>query len=139
LPENVSSASVKTVVDGIIGARTEEIYKLIGEEIEKSGYGEEIPAGVVITGGGALTIGMSETGRKVLGLPLRIGRPENITGLIDEVIEPQYSTTVGLILYGRKNIIDLNKGTIKFNKILKEFSFGNTFNKFKDLIKQFIP
>ncbi|MFH1827478.1 MAG: cell division protein FtsA [bacterium] len=139
IPEKIESMSAKTVIDGIIGARIEEIYKMIGEEVEKSDFGNEIPAGIVMTGGGALTIGMTEIGKKVLGLPLRIGRPENITGLIDEIIEPQYATTTGLILYGKKNIIDINRGMLKFNKILKDFSFGNTFNKFKEIIKQFIP
>lgn len=139
LPESISSTSAKTVVDGIIGARLEEIFKLVGEEIEKSGYGQEIPAGLVITGGGAHTVGISDIGRKVLGLPIRVGKPENITGLIDEIIEPQFSTTAGLILYGGKNIIDNDKGMMKFNKIFKEFSLGNTFNKIKELFKQFIP
>ncbi|OGK31403.1 cell division protein FtsA [Candidatus Roizmanbacteria bacterium RIFCSPHIGHO2_12_FULL_33_9] len=139
IPESLNAMSAKTVVDGIIGARLEEIFKMVGEEIERSGYGKEIPAGLVITGGGSLTVGITDVGKKVLRLPLRIGRPENITGLIDEIIEPQYSTTAGLILYGRKNIIDLDRGMIKFNKIFKDFSFGNTLNKFKEIIKQFIP
>jgi len=139
IPESLNAMSAKTVVDGIIGARLEEIFKMVGEEIERSGYGKEIPAGLVITGGGSLTVGITDVGKKVLRLPLRIGRPENITGLIDEIIEPQYSTTAGLILYGRKNIIDLDRGMLKFNKIFKDFSFGNTLSKFKAIIKQFIP
>ena len=139
LPESISSTSAKTVVDGIIGARLEEIFKLIGEEIEKSGYGQEIPAGLVITGGGAHTVGISDVGRKVLGLPLRVGKPENITGLIDEIIEPQFSTTAGLILYGGKNIIEVDKGIMKFNKIFKDFSLSRTMSKIKEIFKQFIP
>lgn len=139
LPESISSTSAKTVVDGIIGARLEEIFKLIGEEIEKSGYGQEIPAGLVVTGGGALTVGISDVGRKVLGLPLRVGKPENITGLIDEIIEPQFSTTAGLILYGGKNIIEVDKGMMKFNKIFKDFSLSSTMSKIKEIFKQFIP
>jgi len=74
-----------------------------------------------------------------LGLPIRIGQPENITGLVDEVLDPQYSSTVGLILYGRKNIINQDKGLMKFNKIFKDFSFGNSITKFKEIFKQFIP
>ena len=139
LPESISSTSAKTVVDGIIGARLEEIFKLVGEEIEKSGYGQEIPAGLVITGGGAHTVGISDVGRKVLGLPLRVGKPENITGLIDEIIEPQFSTTAGLILYGGKNIIEVDKGMMKFNKIFKDFSLSSTMSKIKEIFKQFIP
>ncbi len=139
LPESISSTSAKTVVDGIIGARLEEIFKLVGEEIEKSGFGQEIPAGIVITGGGAHTVGISDVGRKVLGLPIRLGKPENITGLIDEIIEPQYSTTAGLILYGGKNIIEVDKGMMKFNKIFKDFSLSSTMSKIKEIFKQFIP
>ncbi|MEK6951945.1 MAG: cell division protein FtsA [Nanoarchaeota archaeon] len=139
LPESISSTSAKTVVDGIIGARLEEIFKLVGEEIEKSGYGQEIPAGLVITGGGAHTVGISDVGRRVLGLPLRVGKPENITGLIDEIIEPQFSTTAGLILYGGKNIIEVDKGMMKFNKIFKDFSLSSTMSKIKEIFKQFIP
>ncbi|MDP3974478.1 MAG: cell division protein FtsA [bacterium] len=139
LPESISSTSAKTVVDGIIGARLEEIFKLIGEEIEKSGYGQEIPAGLVITGGGAHTVGISDVGRKVLGLPLRVGKPENITGLIDEIIEPQFATTAGLILYGGKNIIEVDKGMMKFNKIFKDFSLSSSMSKIKEIFKQFIP
>jgi cell division protein FtsA len=139
LPEHITESSTRTIIDGIIGARIEEIYKLIGEEIEKSGYANSIPSGLVITGGGALTTGMIEIGRKTLGLPIRIGQPENITGLIDEIIDPQYSSTVGLISYGRKNIIERDQGILKFNKIFKDFSFGNTIGKLKNIIKQFIP
>ncbi len=139
LPESLNDVSVKTVVDGIIGARLEEMYKLIAEEIEKSGFGQSVPSGLVVTGGGALTVGIVETGRKVVGLPLRVGTPSNVTGLLDEIIDPQYATTVGLILQGRKNIINQETGVKKFSKIVKDFSLGNSFNKIKDMIKQFIP
>lgn len=139
LPENVSDVSLKTLVDGIIAPRLEEIFKLIFEEIEKSGYGNAIPSGLVVTGGGALTVGLIEMGRKVIGLPMRLGRPAGVTGLIDELINPQYATTVGLILCGRQNIM---RGDIKskdFNKMIKDFSIGNPLGKLQELIKQFIP
>ena len=64
LPENVSTVTLKTLTDGIIAPRLEEIYKLVSEEIEKSGFVNSIPSGLVITGGGAMTIGMLELGRK---------------------------------------------------------------------------
>jgi len=59
IPENISESSSRTLIDGIIGARVEEIYKMIGEEIEKSGFINNIPSGLVITGGGALTVGIT--------------------------------------------------------------------------------
>lgn len=138
LPEHVNTISLKTVVDGIIGPRLEEIYKLIFDEVEKSGFANMIPSGLIVTGGGALTVGMIESGRRILGLPIRIGVPTGVTGLVDEILNPPSSATVGLLLYGRKNIMDEPKWK-DFNKILKDFSLGSSFGKLKDIFKQFIP
>ena len=139
LPENVNEVSLKTLVDGIIAPRLEEIFKFIFEEIEKSGFGQTVPSGLVITGGGALTVGMLETGKHVIGLPIRIGIPEKVTGLVDEIIDPQYSSTIGLILYGDKNIMDGERSFKNFNKIWKDFSIGGSMGKLKNFFKQFIP
>jgi len=139
LPENLTEVSLKTLVDGIVAPRLEEIFKLIFEEIEKSGLGQQIPSGLVITGGGALTIGMLETGKRVVGLPIRLGFPEKVSGLVDEIMDPQYSTTVGLLLYGQKDSF-VDKDNFKnFGKILKDFKLGNSVNNLKNFIKQFIP
>lgn len=139
LPEDLTEVSLKTLVDGIIAPRLEEIFKLIFEEIEKSGFGQQIPSGLVITGGGALTIGMLETGKRVVGLPIRIGFPEKISGLVDEILDPQYSTTVGLLLYGKNNS-SIDKDNFKnFGKILKDFKLGSSIGNLKNFFKQFIP
>ena len=139
LPENLTEVSLKTLVDGIVAPRLEEIFKLIFEEIEKSGLGQQIPSGLVITGGGALTIGMLETGKRVVGLPIRLGFPEKVSGLVDEIMDPQYSTTVGLLLYGQKDSF-VDKDNFKnFGKMLKDFKLGNSVNNLKNFIKQFIP
>ncbi len=139
LPEDLSGVSLKSVIEGIIAPRIEELYKVIGDEIQKSNFGETIPSGLVITGGGALTIGMVETGRKIIGLPTRVGTPEKVTGLVDEVLNPQFATTIGLIYTGRRSGSEDTKKMKDFNKILKDFSFNQSFGKIKDLIKQFLP
>lgn len=139
LPENVTEVSLKTLVDGIIAPRLEEIFKLIFDEIEKSGFGQSVPSGLVITGGGALTVGIVETGKRVIGLPMRLGVPEKVTGLVDEILDPQFATTIGLILYARKNIMAGETGFKNFNRILKDFSLGNSVGKLRDFFKQFIP
>lgn len=138
LPENVTEVSLKSLVDGIITPRIEEMYKLIFDEIEKSGFGSTIPSGVVITGGGSLTVGILEIGKRVLGLPIRLGIPEGINGLVDEILSPQFATTVGLLLYGSKNIMP-DKDWKNFNTIIKDFSLGGSVGKLKDFFKQFIP
>lgn len=139
LPEQITEVSTKMLLDGIIGSRLEEIYRLVGEEIEKSGFATGIPSGVVITGGGALTVGMIETGRKILGLPIRVGVPSEVSGLLDEILDPQYAATVGLILSRRKNIIAEDDGIGKFNKVFRGVSIGRSAGKLKEIIKQFIP
>lgn len=138
LDENVDEVSLKTLVEGVITPRLEEIFKLIFDEIEKSGFGQNIPSGLVITGGGALTVGIIEVGKKVIGLPISLGYPKNVSGLVDEILDPQYASTVGLILYGRKNIIS-DDGWKNFNRIVKDFSIGNSMDKVKTFFKQFIP
>ena len=108
------------------------------EEIEKSGFTNSVPSGLVITGGGAITVGMIELGRKSMGMPIRIGSPSGITGLVDELLNPQYATTVGLLLYGQKNIIT-EAGWKNFNRILRDINLGNSVSKIKEFFKQFIP
>jgi cell division protein FtsA len=139
LPENISDVSLKTLVEEIITPRLEEIFKLIFEEINKSGLTELVPSGLVITGGGALTSGIAQMGKKIIGLPVRIGKPEKITGLIDEVIDPSFATTVGLILSGKEYKLSEKKGVKNFDQILKDFSFGLSIDKIKEFFKQFIP
>lgn len=138
LPENVGEVSLKQISDGIIAPRLEEMYKLIFEEVEKSSYATAVPSGLVITGGGALTIGMVETGKRVMGMPIRIGSPTNVGGLVDELLNPQYATTVGLLLYGQQNIME-EANWKNFNRILREVNLGNPVAKVRDFLKQFIP
>lgn len=139
LPEQLSDVSVKMLLDGIIGSRLEEMYKMVGAEVEKSGFAAQIPSGVVITGGGALTVGMVEMGRKILGLPIRAGVPQDVGGLLDEVLNPQYSTTVGLILQSDEHIMDSESGMRRFQSVLTNFSMGGLLGRIKEMVKQFIP
>jgi len=85
----------------IIEARAEEIYQLILQEIKRSGYDGLLPAGVVITGGSAQLRGIRELGRQALALPVRVGSPQNLNGLVDAIDSPAYATSVGLLLWGR--------------------------------------
>lgn len=139
LGEPVENVSLKNLVDDIVAPRLEEMFKLIFEEIEKSSFGNSVPSGLVLTGGGALTVGMVETGKRVIGLPIRIGSPQGITGLVDEILTPQYATTVGLLLYGQKNIMEPETKWKNFNRILRDVSFGNSLAKLKEFFKQFVP
>ena len=87
----------------IIEPRMEEIFNLIKKEIQKSGCYDTLPAGVVLTGGSSLMRGAKGLAEKILGLPVRMGKPSRVRGLSDKVDSPIFSTGVGLIYYGVAN------------------------------------
>jgi cell division protein FtsA len=84
----------------IIEARVEEIFGLIVREVKRSGYDGLLPAGVVLTGGTANLPGIRDLGREVLGMPVRIGAPHDLEGLVDVLGSPAYATGVGLLIWG---------------------------------------
>ena len=86
----------------IIEARAEEIFRLILQEVKRSGYDGLLPAGLVITGGSAQLRGMRELGRQVLDMPVRVGGPHDLVGLADTISTPAYTTAVGLLKWGER-------------------------------------
>ena len=84
----------------IIEARTVEILELIMKEVKRSGYDGLLPAGLVLCGGTADLSGIQELGRETLGLPVRVGAPRGLRGLVDVLNDPAYATSVGLLLWG---------------------------------------
>ena len=139
LQEEIENISIKTLLDEIINPRLEEIFKLIYEEIEKSGLIKSIPSGLVLTGGGALTVGIMDVAKKVIGLPVRVGVPEKVDGLIDEILDPSYATTIGLILVGKNKIQKESFELKSFRRIWRDFSTDFSIEKLKNFFKQFIP
>jgi cell division protein FtsA len=92
----------RRVLVEIVRMRLEEVFEHVKREIGRSGYQESIAAGVVMTGGTTLLPGLPELAESVLGLPARRGNPRGIGGLTDVVRSPEYSTGVGLVLYGAR-------------------------------------
>ncbi|MEW5827632.1 MAG: cell division protein FtsA [Chloroflexota bacterium] len=81
----------------IIGARVEEIFSLTLQEIKRSGYDGLLPAGMILTGGTSALPGIRKLASKVMGMPVRTAKPENLVGLVDRLDSPAYSTSVGLL------------------------------------------
>jgi cell division protein FtsA len=81
----------------IIEARVEELFQLLHQEIRRSGYDNLLPAGMVLTGGTSLLPGIRPLAAKVLNMPVRVARPDNLLGLVDQLHSPAYSTSVGLL------------------------------------------
>jgi len=112
----------RQVLAEICEPRVEEILSLVDQELVRSGYKNMIGAGVVLTGGTSLTDGIAELGEQVFNLPTRVGYPRGIGGLKDVVMNPKYSTAVGLLLYGAKKQKGDHRFRIRekgvFNRIL---------------------
>jgi len=86
----------------IIRARVEEILKLILLELPECDYAGLVPAGLVLTGGGANLSGIETLGQEVLRLPVRVGVPRGVYGIADNLNDPAYATGVGLLLWGNR-------------------------------------
>lgn len=140
LAEDVKKVSQKTLIDGIIRPRLNELFTIVGIEIKKSGFGTQTPAGVVVTGGGSRTVGVEEAAKRMLSMPVRIGKPQNITGLIDEAENPTFATSIGLLEYGRgfkgESSSSMFSALFKFPKFRP---FSNITSTLRKLLKQFAP
>jgi len=86
----------------IVGPRAEELLKLVRDELQRAGLDTMIPAGLVLTGGGAQLAGLAEMAEQLYALPVRVGAPRGLPGLAEEVALPAYATCVGLLLYGAR-------------------------------------
>lgn len=132
----IKKISKKTLIEGIIRPRLNEIFSMVKIELEREGINNRIPAGAIITGGGAETAGVVDSAKRMLSVPVRIGLPKGISGLIDDVINPSFSTCVGLILYGAKARPVEN--LTSFSKKMKLPSVG-ALGKLIDGIKNLLP
>lgn len=136
--------SKRTITEGIIKPRLNEIFSMVKSDLDKAGIINKIPSGAIITGGGALTSGVEEAAKRVLSLPTRVAAPEGVRGLIDDITDARFATSVGLILYGLSQEENVQKKSLpsipKKLKIPKGISGGgNLFRKLVDTIKDLLP
>lgn len=89
----------------IMHKRLEEVLQFALDEITRAGYHQRLPAGVVLTGGGALAPGIIELAREVFALPVRVGKPgQALSGLADSLESPRLAVAAGLVLYGARQV-----------------------------------
>jgi len=109
----------------IIEARVAEIFSLTLQEIKRSGYDGLLPAGMVLTGGTSALPGIKRVASEVLNMPVRAAQPENLTGLVDRLKSPAYSTGVGLLRWAMSmGAQDLSIGHHRRSKGEKRMSFS---------------
>lgn len=99
----------------VIAARYEELFTLVNDELRRNGFEDLIAAGIVLTGGASKVQGATELAESIFNMPVRIGVPQNVGGLIDVRNNPLFATGVGLLLHGHRQrnsgpIIRMNTG-----------------------------
>lgn len=130
--EDNISIPVKQVAK-IIEARLDEIFDLVDNELKSINRAGMLPAGIVLTGGGAKLSNIVDKAKERFELPASIGIPTGVATSIDKINDPAFAVAVGLIFWGM-NVLDNN------NKRRKPFSsFEKATSKIKDIFKSLIP
>mgnify|MGYP003125278501 FL=1 len=88
----------------VVEPRYEELLMLVQAELRRSGFEEMLAAGVVLTGGSSKMEGAIELAEEVFHLPVRLGVPQHVGGLVDVVRNPIHATGVGLLLFGNEQV-----------------------------------
>jgi len=97
-PVQISRLDLATIIE----ARVEEMFNLVLQEIKRTGYDGLLPAGIVLTGGSSLLPGIRRAASEVLNLPSRVAAPRELSGLVDRLDGPAFSTSVGLLYWAQQ-------------------------------------
>lgn len=117
----------------IINARIIEIFDLVNKELKKIGRQGLLPAGLVLVGGGAKIPGILDVAREELKLPIQIGFPAGVDGVVNQIDDPSFAVAVGLVLWGAEEHEKIPKRQFSFSK------FGGALGKIKKWLRVFMP
>ncbi|HYF65805.1 MAG TPA: cell division protein FtsA [Herpetosiphonaceae bacterium] len=126
----------RQLLNEILQSRAEQLVEMIGAEIRRSGYEGLLPAGIVLTGGSAQLPGLEELTREMLGMPVRIGVPANLTGLSEAIDSPPYATCVGLVRWGLRH--GISAGALGGEQA-PSGNWKQTYDRFKMWLREFLP
>ncbi len=127
--KETSKISQQVVAD-IISARVIEMSEMIMAEFEQFGCLEYMPAGIVLTGGGAELAGFAKVMEEYINIPVRLGWPENIKGITDEYNRPQNAAVLGGLLYNQQHMVKTPAGNNQVNGMVEKVS-----SWFRDLFR----
>lgn len=123
----------RRTLNEILNARAEQVIELIYNEIQRSGYSGLLQAGIVLTGGCAQLPRLDELAREMLGMPVRIGVPTDLTGLADTIDSPPYATGVGLVKWGARH------GLALLDSMHASHRDGSIYDRVKDWLRTLLP
>ncbi len=137
--QNTEVLSKKTIIEGIMVPRMQEIFSLVQEKLDAQDVLNKIPAGVVLTGGGAETAEITNVARQELKLPARIGMPTELSGLTGDIHKPSFATSIGLLMYGKAQGGEQVKTTHSLGSMFKGSSITGIVQKGVEFIKSLLP
>lgn len=121
-------------VSEIIEARLNEIFIIIRDRLAEIETENNLPAGVVLTGGGAKLDNIVDLAKETLRLPVTLGKPvKDMTGLIDKIDDPVYSTAIGLMLWDKHKQNTANTLNFKVGEL------NGIVDKVRSVFKNFLP
>ncbi len=85
-------------VDDVVEARLEEIFEGVRNMLKAAGYDKRLPEGLVLVGGGSRLRDIEVYARDQVELAVRLAKPEGILGVSEEIMKPEYSAAVGLMM-----------------------------------------
>ncbi len=91
-----------TLVD-VVEPRYSELMDFVIAEVRRHGFEDRIAAGIVLTGGSSKMEGVIDLAEEIFNMPVRLGVPQHVSGLVDVVRNPIHATGVGLLLFGNAN------------------------------------
>jgi cell division protein FtsA len=115
----------------IIEARYHEIFVMVKDELVSIDRDGKLPAGVILTGGAVKIPNIQDLARNILNLPIQIGFPTEIEGIVDKIDDPSYATLLGLIAIG------VRSQTSGFS--LKKININKAFKGIGGFIKRLFP
>lgn len=140
LNEGQDELSKRTIVEGIMIPRMKEMFGLIQKELEKHNLVALIPAGLVLAGGGAETVGIVEVAKRTLNLPARVGKPTELKGLIDDIQKPSFATSIGLLVHAaKKSSVQPAQKVVRLKDLVRTIRIDQIGKKVVQLIKSIIP
>jgi len=105
------------------------LFQLIQAELRRSGFEDMLAAGVVLTGGSSLVEGAVELAEEVFHMPVRLGYPQDVKGLNEEVNSPSYATTYGLLEYAKEHV---DESAFEQSAQKSHMAAGDVFTKMKN-------
>ena len=123
-------------VDEVVEARLEEIFEGVRKLLKHAGYDKRLPEGLVLVGGGSKLRDIEIYARDQVELAVRLAKPENVLGVSEEIMKPEYATAIGLMYADAEcQESDVAQGAEIYSGGKKSKSKGEGF--FAKLLKKF--